>query len=179
MEKRLENRLQTVYNKIKREKEKSIINNDIKNLLEEFKQPKEEPIKKVYSEESQKAQIELLTTKKRLAELEVDLIKKKKCDIIIKKLKKQESKSGLISQVQGLRDQLSKLETATVYNSLKTNKSEERNENYQKLEKEIEYLKSELTKSRQIDKSDEIVKQIEKHERQKDFLSDHNQVNRI
>ena len=66
-----------------------------------------------------------------------------------------------------------------MYNSLKTNKSEERNENYQKLEKEIEYLKSELTKSRQIDKSDEIVKQIEKHERQKDFLSDHNQVNRI
>lgn len=47
MEKRLENRLQSVYTKMKRNKDKSLINNDIKTLLEEFKQPnkEEQPIK--------------------------------------------------------------------------------------------------------------------------------------
>lgn len=72
MEKRLENRLQSVYNKMKREKEKNLINNDIKILLEEFKQPKEEQTKKVYNEEAHRTQLELLATKKRLAELEVN-----------------------------------------------------------------------------------------------------------
>lgn len=68
------------------------------------------------------------------------------------------------------------MESATIHNTLKASKSEEKNEHYQKLEKELEYLKSELNRSKQTDKSDEIIKQIEKHDRQKDFLSDHNQV---
>jgi hypothetical protein len=55
MEKRLENRLQSVYNKMKRSQEKSLINNDIKNILEEFKQSsKDEILQNTYNQESQK-----------------------------------------------------------------------------------------------------------------------------
>ena len=55
MEKRLENRLQSVYNKMKRNQEKSLINNDIKNILEEFKQStKDEMLQSTYNQESQK-----------------------------------------------------------------------------------------------------------------------------
>jgi hypothetical protein len=47
--------LQSVYNKMKRSQEKSLINNDIKNILEEFKQSsKDEILQNTYNQESQK-----------------------------------------------------------------------------------------------------------------------------
>ncbi len=54
MEKRLENRLQLVYTKMKRNKDKSLINNDIKTLLEEFKQPNKEEQPKAFNDDNQK-----------------------------------------------------------------------------------------------------------------------------
>lgn len=83
----------------------------------------------------------------------------------------------LVTQVQNLKDQLNKLETSSYNTERKTSKQDERNDFYQRLEKEIENLKSELNRNKMNEKSNEIVNQIERHERQKDFLSDHNQVN--
>ena len=83
-----------------------------------------------------------------------------------------------MSQVQGLKDQLSKLESTTHQHSEKKWKQDdERSDYYQRLDREIEYLRSELNKTKCSDRSDDIVKHIEKSERQKDYLSDHNQVN--
>lgn len=79
--------------------------------------------------------------------------------------------------MQSLKDQLNKLETSSFNSERKKTKLDERNDYYQRLEKEIENLKSELNRNKMSEKSNEIVNQIERHERQKDFLSDHNQVN--
>jgi hypothetical protein len=81
-----------------------------------------------------------------------------------------------MSQVQGLKEQLIKLETTTQHQSEKKWKKDDERTEYQRLEREIEYLKSELNKSRVHDRSEDIVKHMEKNDRQKDYLSDHNQV---
>ena len=83
----------------------------------------------------------------------------------------------MVSQVQDLKDQLSKLEN-TAHNHLekKWKQEDERSKYYQRLEREIEYLKTELNKTRANERSDDIVKHMEKNDRQKDYLSNHNQV---
>ena len=82
-----------------------------------------------------------------------------------------------MSQVQGLKEQLIKIESTTHQQSEKKWKQDdERTDYYQRLEREMEYLKSELNKSRVHERSEDIVKHIEKNDRQKDYLTDHNQV---
>ncbi len=44
------------------------------------------------------------------------------------------------------------------------------------MEKEIENLKTEISKSKQHDTSSEFFRAIEKYEKEKDLLAEHNQV---
>ncbi len=44
------------------------------------------------------------------------------------------------------------------------------------VEKEIEILKSEMSKSKQVETSGEILRVVEKYEKEKDLLTEHNQV---
>ena len=96
-------------------------------------------------------------TKKRLADLE-------------------ESKTGLASQIKSLKDQLGKYESSAQMNRKFIEAQEEQKYSASKLEKEIENLKVELTKSKTHETHGEIVRTIEKYEREKDILADHNQV---
>jgi hypothetical protein len=178
MEKRLENRLQTVYNKMKRKSDRTLIDNDIKNILEEFKQTnKEEHMSPTHkplqytNETNNKTHKELLATKKRLNELE-------------------ESKMDLVTQVKCLKDQLGKLETNQQHHhqqqqqqqssQIKTKQDDDRTDYYHKLEREIEYLKLELTKSKQNEKKSENYENNNNNNNNKsDYLSDHNHALKV
>ena len=110
--------------------------------------------------EKNKAQNELLETKKRLADLE-------------------ESKHGLANEVQHLKDQLNKFDSTSQF-SIRNNESL----NIPlRLEKEIEHLRLELARSKEPKETNhqsvDVLRAIEKYEKQKDFLADHNQALKV
>ena len=98
-----------------------------------------------------------MLTKKRLADLE-------------------DSKSNLSSQVLSLKDQLQKFEQEQQF-QLQQRKYAKEETSTCKCNIEIQNLKAEVSRSRSSDSSGEIFRTIEKYERQKDFLTENNQVN--
>lgn len=160
MERRLERRLKDVYSRIKKERESTNINNDLKLMLDEFRRSSREDLCNIQQAateaEKMKTQNELIFTKKRLAELE-------------------ESKNGLATQVQSLKEQLTKFEHFNRRNQY------DDNNNYNKinLEKEIESLKAELNKNKSFESTNEVVRTIEKYERQKEYLTENNQALKV
>ena len=98
---------------------------------------------------------ELALTKKRLADLE-------------------ESKIGLASQVHNLKEQLLKFEQQNVQQQQQGN--QRKDECKCSIEKEIQSLKAEFGKAKSADTTGEVVRTIEKYERQKEFLTENNQV---
>lgn len=97
----------------------------------------------------------MIQTKKRLADLE-------------------ESKHGLVNEVQHLKDQLNKFDSASQFSV----KNECLN-NPNRLEKEIENLKAELARTKPQEASTDVIKAIDKYERQNDILADHNQALKV
>ncbi len=97
----------------------------------------------------------MIQTKKRLADLE-------------------ESKHGLANEVQHLKDQLNKFDSGSQFSV--------KNECFNipnRLEKEIENLKAELTRSKPQETHNEVIKAIDKYEKQNDILADHNQALKV
>ena len=102
---------------------------------------------------------ELALTKKRLADLE-------------------ESKIGLASQVHNLKEQLLKFEQQNVQQQQQQQQQGNQRKDDCKcsIEKEIQSLKAEFGKAKSADTTGEVVRTIEKYERQKEFLTENNQV---
>ena len=102
---------------------------------------------------------ELILTKRNLAEVE-------------------ESKMDLARQVQQLKEQIAKYEHSNgggYSSSIGSFGSKCSNQN--PMEKELEYLRTELMKSKlNSESSGEMARTLEKYERQKDYLTEHNQV---
>lgn len=168
LEKRMEMRFANVLEKMKSEKTEDHLRDEIKTTLEEFRKVSKDDITQLkltmMETDKQKVENELLITKQRLLEIE-------------------ESKTSLSSQVQQLRDQLNKFENNNIQShnigrhlpSCGVNKGSDKSCKCC-IEKEIESLKHEIHKSKyNVDSPNEVVRAIEKYEKQKEILADHNQ----
>ena len=84
----------------------------------------------------------------------------------------EESKIGLASQVQNLKEQLLKFE----HQNVQQQGNQRKDDCKCSIEKEIQSLKAEVSKAKSADTTGEVVRTIEKYERQKEFLTENNQV---
>jgi chromosome segregation ATPase len=191
LEIQLENRLKSVYQKIKRQRDSTQSKNNMKIIIDEMsRQPSCENNngpsnlnQMIADAEKNKAQAELLQAKKRLHELE-------------------ESKHGLATEVQFLKEQLNKFDSASqcsirqphndisnVHVAIPIHNMPTMQNVPHCLIKEIEFLKAELARATTAvgcgpkpvacDSSADVLKAIEKYEKQKDVLADHNQALKV
>ncbi len=186
----LENRLKSVCQKIKLQRDCAQSKNNMKIIIDQMsKQPISDNTcingtsnlhQMIIDAEKNKAQTELLQAKRRLQELE-------------------ESKHSLATEVQFLKEQLNKFDSTSHCNIRQANTDvngvhiampvNTMQNIPQCLIKEIEFLKEELaratstinSKSKSVvcENSTDVLKAIEKYEKQKDVIADHNQALKV
>lgn len=182
----MENRLKNVYQKMRQHRECAQTKTNMDSIISEMSRNRQTDqlnqannLQQIIAEaEKNKAQNEMLQTKKRLQELE-------------------ESKHGLAAEVQHLKDQLHRFDSPSSQFSASAGCTGTNKNVNEPLRQEIEMLKSELARQRTAeshvpihhhhvprppcvpDQSLEVIKTIEKYEKQKDFFQDHNQALKV
>lgn len=180
----MENRMKNVYQKMRQNRECAQTKTNMDSIINEMSRNRQADqlnqannLQHIIAEaEKNKVQSEMVQTKKRLQELE-------------------ESKHGLAAEVQHLKDQLHRFDSPSSQFSAVGCTGANKNAN-EPLRQEIEMLKSELARQRTSehipvhhhhvrapscvpDQSLEVIKTIEKYEKQKDFFQDHNQALKV